>query len=1462
MSTSWLTRCCTSALLLTASAALWPTACPAAAAAEPEWLTRPETAFGRAGDQGRPVLVFCHAPWCGWCQRMKNSVLTDPAVRKRLEAFVLLSVDVDEQTAFAARYAVRGVPQTLVLSARGQVLASRGGYVALDEFTAFLDQVIRSFAGAEAEDLQVKGLRKLLQKPALEEADWEQLHAALAAGEYRPLVLSGLLARAPFPARMLVRALDSPRLAVRLGALESLEDITGDTFGFDPWQPAAVRADSSKAWRSWAEKTETAGKVQRAYTALTPERVRQYLHDLVDADSARAGRARFMLASSGKAVLPVMDEFRRARTELTVAQALALKEVLWAVLAPDAWRGQALALAHGLARGNLDTRTDLVRRLGELPADQALPLLAELLRDEESLVREAAIKAIRLGGSEEGLKLLLAMTAERDPNVRVTLLHNLGESKSARAVPALLESLSGTEAEVVTAIQALGQCLGESSKPSQTSSAAERFKPLFADQRWRVRAALLETVTGVKMTALLPEVRKLLADPDPFVRKLAVQGAGRIGGKDAAVVAELFELFKADHSFKPVVCAAFASMSLKKLPDGFLAALQEAPAEAVVATTEYLAGLGEAGAGVLRSLAESPNDEIAAAALSKMRMSDYGRRGRVVDAAALAVAAKRAEPGGALEVRRNAVGALARLADETHQESARRPRDDSGVDLESLAVLAALFAKDPGQPVPERPQNKLEKTLAALLKDETLEIRLRAAVAMAGLGRGDGLAVLEASDEWMAPPLDREAAQVLARVPGSKALELLARIGARGSEKARSEAVEGLSSSPAPADVPRLFGLLRSKAVTATAFLEGLGSDFFQAVRRSKAFGTAVGDQLEALLDSTEPEFLQTGIVLAGHCGAGRFLPRLKRFLDAEKPDVRHLALLAINRVSQREGIAAAAARAKDDSAKVRLTCCRILASASLPDAVSRLRDELGEENVYVRSPSESGTPIRLDPVAEAALRDLYADGERSVRLWAGLVLLSTGRPFDCARLVTDLSAGAADWEREVIAALQARRAGVPSEIYPYLLSIRGPERGYLQEKVQRLIARIPKAERERYDALAAARNPGAGRLLDEPALPERGPGAAGRTRGQPAAAGRYALAFFSDARCRECARVRRELEQLKRDSFPTLEIQEYDIGQADAKDLHEVLSRRAGLPDRLHLVTPAVFTARGALVADDAKEMNRLVELIKAAEGLGAPWEQVSPEHLAEAHQAIVERVGAFPTLLVLSAGLLDGINPCAFTTILFFISYLTYVGRSRREILIVGVCFTAAMFVVYLAAGFGLLSAVQQFEFMPQVRRVAAWAIGGLAAVLGALSARDGVLCLRGREVDMALRLPGWLQARVHQVIRAGGKFRNIALAALATGAVVSVLEFGCTGQVYLPTIQAVVGQTGSNRPLAVAYLVAYNLMFILPLVVVFLLAYFGVASARLTSFFRKHLAGVKFATALLFIVLGGYVILQAIY
>jgi len=231
-----------------------------------------------------------------------------------------------------------------------------------------------------------------------------------------------------------------------------------------------------------------------------------------------------------------------------------------------------------------------------------------------------------------------------------------------------------------------------------------------------------------------------------------------------------------------------------------------------------------------------------------------------------------------------------------------------------------------------------------------------------------------------------------------------------------------------------------------------------------------------------------------------------------------------------------------------------------------------------------------------------------------------------------------------------------------------------------------------------------------------------------------------------------------------------------------------------------------------------------------------------------------------VVVAGLLDGINPCAFTTIIFLLSMLTYLGKSRREIAAVGIGFTVAIFVTYFLIGLGLLGAVRAFSMQRGIAKGISYGVGVLALGLAIWSFVDFVRYTRSKDASKAtLGLPASIKKRVHAVIRGGLKARRLLLGSMVVGFLVAVLESLCTGQVYLPTI-TVVARNSDLRAHAIGYLLLYNVMFILPLVALLAAGYWGVSSERMGQFLRRHLGVVKLLLALLFAFLGVLVLVTA--
>jgi cytochrome c biogenesis protein CcdA len=192
---------------------------------------------------------------------------------------------------------------------------------------------------------------------------------------------------------------------------------------------------------------------------------------------------------------------------------------------------------------------------------------------------------------------------------------------------------------------------------------------------------------------------------------------------------------------------------------------------------------------------------------------------------------------------------------------------------------------------------------------------------------------------------------------------------------------------------------------------------------------------------------------------------------------------------------------------------------------------------------------------------------------------------------------------------------------------------------------------------------------------------------------------------------------------------------------------------------------------------------------------------------------------------------------------------GRRGRDILFVGIAFTLGVFFTYLLVGVGFLKVVQSLSFFAALGKWVYLLTAVLCAVLAILTFRDYFRARKGRATEMTLKLPMNLRRRINKVIRENAQTRAFVLMAFVTGFVVSLIELACTGQVYLPTIVYVMSRPELAGQ-ALLYLVLYCLMFVLPLIVVFLLSYFGTTSEQLGQFVNRHTATIKLITGLLFV------------
>lgn len=358
-------------------------------------------------------------------------------------------------------------------------------------------------------------------------------------------------------------------------------------------------------------------------------------------------------------------------------------------------------------------------------------------------------------------------------------------------------------------------------------------------------------------------------------------------------------------------------------------------------------------------------------------------------------------------------------------------------------------------------------------------------------------------------------------------------------------------------------------------------------------------------------------------------------------------------------------------------------------------------------------------------------------------------------------------------------------------------------------------------------------------------------------------LYIFYSSSCHKCALVKKEV-------MPRIESKFQDIIGFDYRDIADIDNYKLliGLQEKYNAkfsVSVPVFFLGGRFLNGSADIKKELEGFIR--ESLKNPHSDYKNE---VASADLISRFKDFTVFAITGAGLIDGINPCAFTVIVFFMSFLAVQGYSKKQLFAIGISFILSVFLTYLLIGLGAFGFLYQLRAFWYVSKAINICIGLLSIVLGGFAVYDFFKFKKtGQTEGLVLQLPRSVKNQIHKVVgmhyrvdknKEGlvtqKKIPRLVISALITGFLVSLLEAVCTGQTYLPTISFIL-KTTNLRLRALGYLLWYNLMFIAPLVVIFVFALKGVTSEQFSDFLKKNLLMVKALMALLFFGLGIFLI-----
>jgi len=221
----------------------------------------------------------------------------------------------------------------------------------------------------------------------------------------------------------------------------------------------------------------------------------------------------------------------------------------------------------------------------------------------------------------------------------------------------------------------------------------------------------------------------------------------------------------------------------------------------------------------------------------------------------------------------------------------------------------------------------------------------------------------------------------------------------------------------------------------------------------------------------------------------------------------------------------------------------------------------------------------------------------------------------------------------------------------------------------------------------------------------------------------------------------------------------------------------------------------------------------------------------------------------LIIISGLLDGINPCAFAVLLFFLTFLFRVMQSspsremKRRIIEVGTVYITSIYIAYLLIGIGILNAI---AFLPFSNLIAL--LGAILVItLGIISIKDYFFPGKG----ISLKIPSKQWKTIARLIH-----KATIPSTFLIGFIVALFEFPCTGGIYV----AILGMLAvkASQLEGIIYLLLYNIAFVIPLIAILVLASNRQVVEKLRDWQKAENLKMKLLIGLFMIALGAIILI----
>lgn len=328
-------------------------------------------------------------------------------------------------------------------------------------------------------------------------------------------------------------------------------------------------------------------------------------------------------------------------------------------------------------------------------------------------------------------------------------------------------------------------------------------------------------------------------------------------------------------------------------------------------------------------------------------------------------------------------------------------------------------------------------------------------------------------------------------------------------------------------------------------------------------------------------------------------------------------------------------------------------------------------------------------------------------------------------------------------------------------------------------------------------------------------------------------LHFFYGEGCPHCGKVEPFVESLSED--PTVHVEVFEVySERENALLLQDYFEAYNVPQNMRGV-PVVFIGDTYLVGDTPilENLEAKIEIFR-----GQPCPCITGNETCAGLESL-------SLVTVIGAALVDSINPCAIAVLLILMGALLASGERARA-LKAGIGFTISIYIVYFLFGLGLFSAIQ-------ISGLSFWFyrfIGFLAIVIGLFNIKDYFSYGAG---GFVMEIPRRWRPRLKKLLNSV----TSPMGAFFMGFLVCLFELPCTGGPYLFILGLLAQKT--TQMAAIPILLLYNLVFVVPLILLTLFIYLGLTNVEKASEWKeKNIRKLHLIAGIVMLALGLIVIL----